>query len=184
MDSLYAKNHAMSELYEGVVVCGDADPVAAEFNALGTHRSLRLVRLTDQTYGIYPVATRSGPLNESATKSLACEISRTLKSALAVFYDNRCDINFATAYRDGSQHRSFNEQDEIWVPLDDGGEPIVDGPQLTLSELNDDDEFDCIRSAIDCGLAHLGTDDSISSATLKQAFCYDEAELIAETNTE
>ncbi|MFO1041859.1 MAG: hypothetical protein U0941_08740 [Planctomycetaceae bacterium] len=178
--SLFDKHDAMSEFYEGAVVSGDAETVSAIFRALTSRRSLRLVRFDDRTYGIYPVDARSDPMDEVATNSIACQLSVACGHALGVLYDNRIRLRRSTLFQDGNQIHQVRDDQEQWVRLDDTGYPETNGVVLTIDNLDPDEEYDCVRNAIDLGLAQLGVSDSVSSHDLKQSFCYNECEVVGE----
>jgi len=57
--------------------------------------------------------------------------------------------------------------------LDEKGEPLVEAAQLRVSELEEDEEYETIVSAIDAGLAALGVPSSVTAKLLKTALCYD-----------
>ena len=79
-------------MYEGIVFrCSDAAAPAA-FRALPAPFPLRLVRLADDTFGVYRVAGRADRFDVDAMTSLAAALSESTAAALAVFYDNRCGL--------------------------------------------------------------------------------------------
>jgi hypothetical protein len=87
---------------------------------------------------------------------LAASLSVEYGVTLAVFYDDRCGVSVAILFRDGTPVRDFGEADEVWVPLDEDGDMLTDGPRYTRETLPPDAECDCIRQAIDVGLEAAG----------------------------
>jgi hypothetical protein len=52
--------------------------------------------------------------------------------------------------------RAFGEADELFVPLDEEGEPIVFAEPLLAEELSEDLEYETIANAIQLGLGAMG----------------------------
>jgi hypothetical protein len=171
----------MSELYEGVVIRIEQAAAIAAFRSLESSRPIRLVRLADRTFGIYPVLSRSEPLTPREIGLIAQKLSIDVGVALAVFYDNRCGLNAATLFQGGLEIRVFDEDDEVWISVDDSGEPNWNALALPVGKLDPDGEYACIRSAIDAGLTAPNIDAPVSADNLKQAFCYNAGEIIAES---
>jgi len=87
---------------------------------------------------------------------LAVELSMELGKALVVRYDDRVGLRWAGLYEGGEAVREFGEDDELWVPLGEDGEPVVDGLQLKYSELDPDEEYATSVNAIEAGLLAFG----------------------------
>ena len=170
----------MSELYEGVVIVGDIDTVSSRFDSLDSTRTLRLVRFDDWTFGAYPVALRADLIDDAHTDAIARHLSGSCGNALAVLYDDRTGLRASKLFRDGKLVREFGELDEQWVRLGEDGYPDANGTVLSADELDPDDEYECIQDAISLGLADLGVASSVTSSDLKQTFCYNEGEVVAE----
>jgi hypothetical protein len=151
----------MSEMYEGVVVIGDRNPVQRALAAVRSPLSLRLVPLGEQVFGVYRVAHRQEAFDVPGINDVAAQLSCSLRVALAVFYDNRCGTEKAMLFSQGREGRAFGPEDELWVPLDEEGEPVLEGPRLKPAELQPDQEYDCVRSAIAAGLEALGVGDTL-----------------------
>ena len=162
----------MSEVYEGIVFRSNDTAASGAFRGLTAPVPLRLVRLADGIFGVYRVATRSVPLDVEAMTSLAASLSEAVPAATAVFYDNRCGVRAAATFRGGTLSAEFGEEDEWWAPLDDEGVPRRDVPPVPATDLDPDEEYGCVRTAIDVGLADLGVPSAVTCDTLKQAFCY------------
>ncbi len=174
----------MSDFYEGIVTVGQRELVSSVFHSIRAQRRMRLVRFADRTYGIYPVASRSERINAIEIDNAAIYLSKTCSQALVVLYDNRVGLRVSKLFREGELECEFGELDEKWLPLDEKGEPDVNQPILSADELNPDDEYECTQDAISLGLAKLGVLNSVTSSDLKQAFCYNEGEVVAESKAE
>lgn len=170
----------MSEMYEGIVFRASDAAATDALLRLSAPFPLRLVRLADDTFGAYRVAGRSVPLDVQATTSLAAELSKAVSAALAVFYDNSSGVRMAAAFRNGTLSAEFGETDEWWTPLDEDGEPRRDVPPVLATDMEADQEYDCVRDAIEAGLAALEAPAAVTRHTLKDAFCYERLAVLAE----
>ena len=162
----------MSEIYEAVIVFGEPEVVHNALAALGSTIELRRILVVRNVSAIYRVAERDEPFKSGEMQSVATSLSIPLEAALLVFYDNRCGINAAFLFRNGLMVRQFGEDDELWVRLDEDGEPEMDGPHLTVDELEDAEEYERIRTPIDAGLTVLTGDVEVTAEAIKQAVCY------------
>lgn len=172
----------MSEMYEGIVFRCSVATAPAAFRALPAPFPLQLVRLADDTFGVYRVAFRADRSDMVAMTSLTAALSVFTAAALAVFYDNRCGLRAAAAFRGGTLSAEFGEDDEWWVPLDEDGEPRRDVPPVPAADLDADEEYDCVRDAIEVGLAALEVPNVVTRETLKDAFCYGRSAVLAESS--
>src|SRR5262245_21055913 len=136
----------MSELFEAVITKVTSVIAHETFSALSSPLHLRLIRLSDDLCAIYRVATRSDLFVEASMDKVAAQVSKSCGAALAIFYDNRGGVNCSHLFRAGVLNASFGERDEVWVRLDDEGEPIMDGQRFSVDQLSDDEEYDCIRT--------------------------------------
>ena len=171
----------MGELYEGIVFRCEEPLARAAFGAVVSPLRLRLVRLSDGAFGVYRVASRGERFNAPAVENVAAQLSARVGKAVALFYDNRCDVEAGVLYASGGRSRGFGEEDGQWVPYSETGELVVDHPKLRVSELQPDREYDCIVSPIDAALQAVGAWPQVTGSTLTQAFCYDECDLLAES---
>jgi hypothetical protein len=170
----------MSETYEGLVFRSSDAAAPNAFHSLPVRFPLRLVRLADSTFGVYRVAERSDRFDATAMMALACTLSKSTSAALAVFYDNGCGVRASVAFRGGALSAEFGADDEWWVPLDEDGNPSREVPWLPAAELDPDEEYDCVRDAIEVGLAALDVSDEVTRDTLTAAFCYGSSPVLAE----
>ncbi|MHB1558362.1 MAG: hypothetical protein ACYC61_12955 [Isosphaeraceae bacterium] len=176
----------MSELYEGVVFRSDESTARRVLASLSCPLRLRLVALDmgAGVFGIHRVAGRAESFDQAAVERIAERVSTEAGEAIALFYDNRCGVRASVLYSGGRRAREFGDEDAWWVPLDEDGEPILDGPRFWESEWSPDEEYDCIFSPIDAALVSIGADLAVSAALVKQAFCYEGAAVLAEAAPE
>jgi hypothetical protein len=170
----------MSEVYEGIVFRSTYTGAIGAFRGVSAPFPLRLVRLADDTFGVYRVARRRDRLDREAMASLAAALSRSVSAAVAVFYDNSCGIRAAALFREGTVTAEFAGEDECWVPLDEEGELRRDVPPVPTDDLDADKEYGCVRDAVEVGLAALGVPVEVTRGTLKDAFCYERSAVLAE----
>ncbi len=172
----------MSEMYEGVVFRSDERTARQSFAALSSDLRWRLVRLAPGVFGIYRVAGRSDAFDRPAVERIAQQVSAEVGQAVALFYDNRCGMEEGVRYDGGRRGREFGDGDAWWVPYGEDGELRTDGPRLRLDKLRSDMEYDCIFTAIDAALEAIQAVPPVSAALVKQAFCYEESESLAESD--
>lgn len=171
----------MSESYEGVVFSSDESKAHRVFVALDSPLKLRLVRLAVEVFGIYRLATRSEVFEQLAVEQIAQRVSAEVGNAIALFYADSCGVRGAVAYRNGQRIREFGERDEWWVPLDQDGEPVIAGTRIRVYEMCPAEEYDCVFSTIDAALQAVEVDSWVSPQIVQQAFCYEEAEVLADS---
>jgi hypothetical protein len=171
----------MSEVYEAAVFHAEERTARRIFVALSSPLRLRLIRLAGDVFGIYRVAGRDHAFGRHAVERIAQQASAEAGRAVAVFYDNRSGIRAGVLYAASQRVREFGEADAWWVPCGQDGEPLLDGPRFRASELHLDEEYECIFSAIDAALQAVEAGPALSVGRLKQAFCYEEFEALAES---
>jgi len=171
----------MSEMYEGVVFCSDERTAHRIFDSLASPFRLRLVRLAPGVFGIYRVAGRAALFDQATMERLAVSTSVQATQAVALFYDNSCATRLGVLYSAGYRDGEFGDGDAWWVPYGEDGKLVLDGPQFRITELRPEKEYECIYSAIDAGLKAIGVGPHVSQDMIKQAFCYDAAEVLAES---
>jgi hypothetical protein len=101
------------------------------------------------------------------TQDLTRELSRTFGSALLVQYDDRIGLREAVVYRAGEPTHRFGLSDELWVPLDELGNPRRDVPHVRTVELDPAEEYETVVSAIDHGLEAFGVNPPLNATKLR-----------------
>lgn len=170
----------MSEMYEGVVLRSNKRTALHTFCTLSSLLQLRLVHLARGVYGIYRIADRHENFDQPGVEQVAKQISVKTNRAVALLYDNRCGIQIGVLYTTGRRKREFGDEDAWWVPFGEDGAIVVDGPRFRESEMKSDQEYDCVFSAIDAALEAVGVWPRVSALWVKQAFCYDKGEVVAD----
>jgi hypothetical protein len=160
----------MSTTYEAIVLAGDESAARAAFNGLRTPLSLGLLQHSVGGFVISCDEESSGRVFAvQEVNRLAAEMSARVGIALAAHYDDRCGVKAASLFREGAFVREFGEADEVWAPVDEQGEPNLDGPRYPGNALPADEECDCIRQAIDAGLQSAGFNGWVSASSLREA---------------
>jgi hypothetical protein len=124
-------------------------------------------------WAIYVRAGRRDPFNHPEDEKVACRLSWGLGKALLVLYDDRCGLRFSALYEKGDLASEFGPSDEIWVALDERGEPDLDGERYRWEEIEDDEEgeYETIINSIDAGLEALGVLNLVDCSHLRQMVC-------------
>ena len=164
----------MSEMYECIIVTGPRDEARQAFRNTQSPLCIGFGEIDHDLFAVY-VKETGRLFNHAEDEKIAITLSQRLGTALLVLYDNRCGSRFAALYARGIHVREFGESDELWVALDEEGEPLVSGRRFRWGDIKDDHdgEYDCIRNAIDAGLEALGILDRLDSVILKQKLVYE-----------
>jgi hypothetical protein len=109
--------------------------------------------------------------NPESVSAMVAELSPQCSHLLHITYDDGCGIREATIYEAGIPVRSFGEGDELWVPVDESGYPITDAPALGPDDLDDDDEYDCVRCGIAAALDVFLGADRVSVGQIRDVIC-------------
>ncbi len=144
----------MSEIYEGYVTKASERHIREALVETGT-----LLRFRLSSIGPYAVADRVAGREVSFSpevQSLAAILSTLLGSLVTYLYDSRVGNRAGSVFDAGVQKHSFDEADELWVPLAEDGEPMAEAAPLHLSELRDDEEYETSMNAIDLALEQVG----------------------------
>lgn len=146
----------MSEIFEGVVIRVPAKVVESVIANLNTDLEFGLFGLSGQLSILYRNDAREVAEFSNTTNWLAEKLSRPLAQTLLVRYDSRIGHRSSVLYVNGALKREFGMKDELFVPLNEDGEPILTAPRLRFTELNPEEEYETIENAIQLGLTELG----------------------------
>jgi hypothetical protein len=162
----------MSVVFDAVVLAGETAAVREAFESLRVPLALELHQADDRGFVILTRFDEPGRLFEwEEVDRLAASFSVTFGSALSVHYDDRGGVRAAGLFRGGAGVREFGEADEVWVPLDDDGDPRPDGPRYPGDRVPPDEECGCVRQAIDAGLEAAGFADWMTLRGLRDLAC-------------
>jgi hypothetical protein len=163
----------MSTYFEAIILAADRPRLLNALEALSESVaaiSLELHQVMDR--GFVLLGWRAGARRPDAWEEmneLADELSLLFDSSLVLHYDDQCGEKISVLSRQGEPVRGFGDEDEIWVPMDDDGNPNLDAPRYPGNAIPEDEECDCIRNAIDAGLEEAGFDDWLTTRGLLDA---------------
>jgi hypothetical protein len=163
----------MSVIFEAVVLEGDLPAIREAVDSLRVPLDLDLYQADERGFVIL---TSLGPgrlFNWEDVDRLAASLSIVFGTTLAVHYDDRGGVTVACLYREGAAVREFADADEVWVPMDDNGNPREDGPRYPGDHLPLDEECDCILQAIDVGIEAAGFGGWMTLSDLRDLACSD-----------
>lgn len=147
----------MSEMFEGAICRCPAATARAHAAAMVNPISIEAFELPDNLL----VVCQSSPRRSSAFADdmdcFTCEISKSITKALLIRYDSRVGHRSSRLYVEGHLKREFGQNDELFVPLDEKGEPITTGPHIKFNEMVANEEYETIKNAIELGLSEFGS---------------------------
>lgn len=165
----------MSERYECVLWHATRDGSERAFRGLRSPLTLGLGEVATDLFAAY---VREGKLfNPPEVEAIAAALSKEFGKALALFYDNSCGVESAILYECGWPEKLLDEHAEVWLLLDEAGEPDPEAGRFTAEDVgNEDDpdrEYARSWSAIDAGLEAFGVGDRFDAEMIKQKVIYD-----------
>lgn len=92
-------------------------------------------------------------------EGLAAELSRSFGQSLLVRYDSCQGYRASIHYGGGAATNQFGPHDELYVPVDDSGNPITEAKRVRLCDLSPHEEYETIENAIQMGFSLLGAGD-------------------------
>jgi len=148
----------MSEVFEGVLLPCPFNDVKLAIRTLSPSLSLKVERLDDLS-----IVSRNDqvgrPRFSPEIEQVAADLSKIVGKALVVRYDSRIGHRTSELFINGNMEKAFDEADEVYVLLDEDGEPLVDGERFKLAGMDSDQEYDTIENAIELGLKSLCSGD-------------------------
>jgi hypothetical protein len=162
---LAANQSALIGLLESLQELDEPDPL--------TPITLKLSRIDQERYVVF--GWRAGaarPMCAQEMEHLTGKLSLKFGTAVAVHYDDQVGVRVAMLARDGEPVRHFGEQDEVWVPYGEDGEPCTDGPRYLGNAVPDDVECDCTWNGIDAALEMAGFRKWITARKLAAEVAY------------
>ena len=92
-------------------------------------------------------------------RQLALDASRLFDRALFIVYNDQTGDRYSEYMENGRSVAEFGAQNELYVPLNEKGEPETEHRPLQHRELVKDVEYETIRNAIQLGLEGIGSPD-------------------------
>ncbi len=159
----------MSMVFDGVIVVASPGRVEQALEQIHSPLDLTFQAVVSGVLAVYAKGGRR-QFDVEEDKRIAASLSKRLGRSLLVLWDDRIGCDQAYLYHNGHKAAEFGSADERYVPLNENGEPDREGHRLTLEELSEGEEYECIRHAIDAGLEALGVGEQVSLRNLMEAF--------------
>jgi hypothetical protein len=145
----------MSSIFEGIVCKTPVEEIKSVFDRIdiiSSSLTLKIAKIDPYLSTIYCSSPRSKAIFTDEIDFVASQISIEINNTLLVRFDSRIGHRSSFLFKNGVPCQSFDENDELWVITDEEGESIINGQRFSLSELDDDEEYETICDAIDLGL--------------------------------
>jgi hypothetical protein len=149
----------MSTIFEGILCPAKPEQVQQALLDTEIPWNLALSDLPSDLTAVVREDPRSALVFAEAFDGLAEFLSDRLGTSLVIRHDDRIGHRSSKLYRNGELVQAFGEDDELYVLLDEEGEPISDGERFSLRELDPDEEYETVKNAIQLGLDGLGRGD-------------------------
>ncbi|MGB3641328.1 MAG: hypothetical protein WBA39_27690 [Rivularia sp. (in: cyanobacteria)] len=145
----------MSYAFEGVLCVVPFENIQSISSQISTPFKLKINKINDCLSCLSRVRDW---VFSSEMEYVASQISIIFSKAILVRYDDRVGYRESILFQEGLPLKTFDLADEIWVMLDENGEPIVNGLKFRIEQIEDDDdeEYETICNAIQLGLESLG----------------------------
>lgn len=161
--------NGMSYIFEAVVVCSSPEELERQLRNSPNDFEFKVHEIYPSVSAAIINAAREVKFDNAADEALAEQLSKFFGKSLLVLYDDRVGFRYAALYERGDFARAYSDADEIWVLLDDKGEPLREGQRFAWHEIGDDseNEYECILTNIDLGLAELTKSSKVRLPDLK-----------------
>jgi hypothetical protein len=156
----------MSVVFEGILISGQVseDFITAQ---IPDNPVISVVSLENDLFLLYK--DEVNPIFSEEIDSIAQNTAMHSCEALAIRYNNKTGIRQSIFY-DSTGKKTFGKEEEIYVLLDDEGEPLRDGKQFKYDELDtldDEEEYETLYNAIELGLIELNISPKIQREIFK-----------------
>ena len=152
----------MSIIFHGLVVKGSARAALRRVKKLETDLRFSGWQATPQLAILHPEVGPEGADREAVFSELeivAAMLSSRCSGVLVLQIDTRVGHRYCVYYSDGDPVEAFGVEREMYVPLDERGQPDWGAPRVAYADLDPDPkaEYATAVHAIDLGLQRLGT---------------------------
>ncbi|MBV6626708.1 MAG: hypothetical protein KI793_27855 [Rivularia sp. (in: Bacteria)] len=154
----------MSCIFEAILFKANFEQIKDNINQeISTNLKLRLDKINDDFSCFHVVENSRIFSSESEIDCVASQISIICSQALLIRYEGRVAYRESTVFQEGYPIKKFDLDDEIWVMVDENGEPIINGKQFRVEQIEDDDdeEYETIYNAIGLGIEYIGINKDI-----------------------
>jgi hypothetical protein len=161
----------MGSIFEAFVFYGDFEEEAAAFleekEELFNFDTRHLE--AEEDMNVVFVDT-SETLDPEVVENIAKELCQTFSKCLYVYWNDEENTSYSMLYDETGFVDMFGEDDEIWVELDENGNPTSKGPRYTrqqVAEKQDPEKsHSCIFSSLDAALLRLDPSVTIKGQAL------------------
>jgi hypothetical protein len=95
--------------------------------------------------------------------AVALKMSTETNKTLLVQYDDRLGYRYSCLYTKGVLTKEFTPEDEVWVLVNEEGNPLLDQHFLPAQvDEDEDNEYQTLRNSVELGLDELGTSEKWS----------------------
>lgn len=143
----------MSEIYEGII-CRAKKEEVAKFLTDNRDGQLNLREVADEILLIL-LNENSVRSFSSNTEAIAQEISIEFQESLLFQYDSRVGHRISRLFVNGELKKKFDIHDELYLILDEDGEPDKNRELIPYSEMLEEEEYETSKNAIDLGLEQI-----------------------------
>jgi hypothetical protein len=152
----------MSMIFHGLAVKGSANAALRRLKGVETDLRFAGWQATSRLAILHPEV---GPEDYDPDdlfdelQIIAAMLSDRCSGVLVIQIDTRVGHRYCVYFRDGDPVEAFGVDRELYVPLDDRGEPDWNAPKVAYADLDPDPkaEYATAVHAIDLGLKRLGT---------------------------
>jgi hypothetical protein len=145
----------MSEVFEGVICPGEREALSPLILRSAGPLALAIEELTTGICVAYREDARAQAAFAPAIETLAAELAKHLQWVLLVRYDSRIGHRSSAIFK-GRTQSAFGDTDELYVPLDESGMPVLSAQPLHVDALRSDEEYETVKNAIQLGLDVVG----------------------------
>ncbi|BAY81410.1 hypothetical protein NIES267_08860 [Calothrix parasitica NIES-267] len=152
----------MSSVFEAILFKASFEQIKDNINQkISTNIKLYLGKINDDLSCFHVVENSRNFFYD--LEYVASQISIIFSQALLIRYDGRVAYRESTVFQEGYPIKKFDLADEIWVMLDKGGKPIVNGTQFTVEQIsdNDNEEYETVYNAIQLGIKSIGINKNV-----------------------
>lgn len=146
----------MSEVFEGVLSSTDVATAGQKLAEISPKAPFATAPLGENLTVTYRSGSRYGVPGAVKVEGLAAAMSMALGSVLQVKYDSRTGYRSAILWNGGQAIAEFGAEDELFVPLDEDGEPVASATLRPRADLKSDEEYETAKNAIELGLDAFG----------------------------
>ncbi|MBH8575127.1 hypothetical protein I8752_19330 [Nostocaceae cyanobacterium CENA369] len=149
----------MSNVFEAIICPIDFTITENLLTKSSSELKLEVIKINDTLSVIYRIEeNRHKLIFSQQIEYLASKLSLEITAVLVVRYDSRIGHRSSIMFAEGLAIYSFDANDEIWVLLNEEGNPLIDGQKFSINSMNDDEEYETIYDAIQLGFQVLGLD--------------------------